>query len=105
MATSLSMPEVNASIEVNSSANFWRKLFAFSGTGFLIAVGYMDTGNWATDLACGAQFGYMLLSVIMISNFMAILLQHLSLKPGIVSGRDLAQAYRDSYLKRFSIFL
>jgi len=99
------MPEINASIEVNSSANFWRKLFAFSGPGFLIAVGYMDPGNWATDLAGGAQFGYMLLSVIMISNFMAILLQHLSLKLGIVSGRDLAQACRDSYSKRFSIFL
>ncbi len=104
-ATSLSMPEINASIAVNSSANFWRKLFAFSGPGFLIAVGYMDPGNWATDLAGGAQFGYLLLSVIMISNFMAILLQHLSLKLGIVSGRDLAQACRDSYSKRFSIFL
>ncbi len=104
-ASSLSMPEVNASIPVDASANFWRKLFAFSGPGFLIAVGYMDPGNWATDLAGGAQFGYMLLSVIMISNFMAILLQHLSLKLGIVSGRDLAQACRDSYSKRFSIFL
>ncbi len=104
-ATSLSMPEINASVAVNSSANFWRKLFAFSGPGFLIAVGYMDPGNWATDLAGGAQFGYMLLSVIMISNFMAILLQHLSLKLGIVSVRDLAQACRDSYSKRFSIFL
>lgn len=100
-----SMPEVNASVPVDSSSNFWRKLFAFSGPGFLIAVGYMDPGNWATDLAGGAQFGYMLLSVIMISNFMAILLQHLSLKLGIVSGRDLAQACRDSYSKRFSIFL
>jgi manganese transport protein len=104
-ATSLSMPEINASVAVNSSANFWRKLFAFSGPGFLIAVGYMDPGNWATDLAGGAQFGYMLLSVIMISNFMAILLQHLSLKLGIVSGRDLAQACRDNYSKQFSIFL
>jgi manganese transport protein len=104
-ASSLSMPEVNASIPVDASANFWRKLFAFSGPGFLIAVGYMDPGNWATDLAGGAQFGYMLLSVIMISNFMAILLQHLSLKLGIVSGRDLAQACRDSYSKRSSIFL
>ena len=104
-ATSLSMPEINASIAVDSSANFWRKLFAFTGPGFLIAVGYMDPGNWATDLAGGAQFGYMLLSVIMISNFMAILLQHLSLKLGIVSGRDLAQACRDSYSKQFSIFL
>ncbi len=104
-ASSLSLPEVNASIPVDSSASFWRKLFAFSGPGFLIAVGYMDPGNWATDLAGGARFGYMLLSVIMISNLMAILLQHLSLKLGIVSGRDLAQACRDSYSKRFSIFL
>jgi manganese transport protein len=104
-ASSLSLPEVNASIPVDTSANFWRKLFAFSGPGFLIAVGYMDPGNWATDLAGGARFGYMLLSVIMISNFMAILLQHLSLKLGIVTGRDLAQACRDSYSKRFSIFL
>ncbi len=99
------MPEVNASIAVDSSAGFWRKLLAFSGPGFLVAVGYMDPGNWATDLAGGAQFGYMLLSVIMISNLMAILLQHLSLKLGIVSGRDLAQACRDNYSKRFSIFL
>jgi manganese transport protein len=104
-ATSLSLPEVNASVAVDASANFWRKLFAFSGPGFLVAVGYMDPGNWATDLAGGAKFGYVLLSVIMISNLMAILLQHLSLKLGIVSGRDLAQACRDSYSKRFSIFL
>jgi manganese transport protein len=104
-STTLSMPEVNASIPVNPSANFWRKLIAFSGPGFLVAVGYMDSGNWATDLAGGAQFGYMLLSVIMISNLMAILLQHLSLKLGIVSGRDLAQACRDSYSKSFTIFL
>jgi manganese transport protein len=105
VATSLSMPEVNATVAVDTSANFWRKLLAFSGPGFLVAVGYMDPGNWATDLAGGARFGYMLLSVIMISNLMAILLQHLSLKLGIVSGRDLAQACRDSYSKKFSIFL
>jgi manganese transport protein len=104
-SSSLSMTEVNASIPVDSSANFWRKLFAFSGPGFLIAVGYMDPGNWATDLAGGAQFGYMLLSVVMISNFMAILLQHLSLKLGIVSGHDLAQECRASYSRRFSVFL
>jgi manganese transport protein len=76
---------------------FWRKLLAFSGPGFMVAVGYMDPGNWATDLAGGAQFGYTLLSVIMISNLMAILLQHLSLKLGIATGRDLAQACRDHY--------
>ena len=104
-AHSYSMPEVHSTVAVNASANFWRKLFAFSGPGFLVAVGYMDPGNWATDLAGGAQFGYILLSVIMISNLMAILLQHLSLKLGIVSGRDLAQACRDDYSRRFSIFL
>ena len=72
-------------------------MWAFAGPGFLVAVGYMDPGNWATDLAGGAQFGYTLLSVILISNFMAMLLQHLSIKLGIVTGRDLAQACRDHY--------
>ena len=76
---------------------FWRKLLAFSGPGLLVAVGYMDPGNWATDLAGGAQFGFTLLSVVLISNFMAILLQHLALKLGIVAERDLAQACRDHY--------
>ena len=79
------------------TASFWRKLFAFAGPGYLVAVGYMDPGNWATDLAGGARFGYALLSVIMLSNLMAILLQALSARLGIVSGRDLAQACRDDY--------
>lgn len=92
-----SLPEAHRSIAVPKSAGFWRKLWAFSGPGFLVAVGYMDPGNWATDLAGGAQFGYTLLSVIMISNLMAILLQHLSLKLGVATGRDLAQACRDHY--------
>jgi len=92
-----SLPEVHRSIAVPKSAGFWRKLWAFSGPGFLVAVGYMDPGNWATDLAGGAQFGYTLLSVIMISNLMAILLQHLSVKLGVATGRDLAQACRDHY--------
>ena len=70
---------------------------AFSGPGFLVAVGYMDPGNWATDLQGGAQFGFLLLSVILVSNFMAILLQHLCIKLGIATGRDLAQACRDYY--------
>lgn len=91
------MPEVHQSVVVPVTASFWRKLFAFSGPGFLIAVGYMDPGNWATDLAGGSQFGYTLLSVIVISNLMAILLQHLSIKLGIATGRDLAQACRDHY--------
>ncbi len=93
----VSLPEVHRSVVIPVTASFWRKLFAFSGPGFLIAVGYMDPGNWATDLAGGAQFGYTLLSVVLISNFMAILLQHLSIKLGIATGRDLAQACRDHY--------
>lgn len=92
-----SLAEVHSSIPVPHGAGFWRKLLAFSGPGLMVAVGYMDPGNWATDLAGGAQFGYALLSVILISNFMAILLQHLALKLGIVTGRDLAQACRDHY--------
>jgi manganese transport protein len=96
-AAQASLAEVHRSVLVPATASFWRKLFAFSGPGFLIAVGYMDPGNWATDLAGGAQFGYTLLSVVMISNFMAILLQHLSIKLGVATGRDLAQACRDHY--------
>jgi manganese transport protein len=92
-----SLSEVHRTIKIPQAVPFWRKMLAFSGPGFLIAVGYMDPGNWATDLQGGAQFGYTLLSVILISNFMAILLQHLSLKLGVVTGRDLAQACRDNY--------
>src|SRR5688572_3335670 len=92
-----SLREVHGSIAVPTDANFWRKLFAFAGPGYLVAVGYMDPGNWATDLAGGARYGYALLSVILISNLMAILLQALSVRLGIGAGRDLAQACRDSY--------
>jgi manganese transport protein len=92
-----SLPEVHRSVTVPAGASFWRKLLAFSGPGFLVAVGYMDPGNWATDLAGGAKFGYTLLVVIMLSNLMAILLQHLCIKLGIATGRDLAQACRDHY--------
>lgn len=99
------MPEVFSSIRVPADASFWRKLAAFTGPGLLVAVGYMDPGNWATDLAGGAQFGYTLLSVVLISNFMAILLQHLSLKLGIVTGRDLAQACRDHYSRPTAMVL
>ena len=95
----VSLPEVHRSIFVPGKASFWRKMLAFAGPGFLVAVGYMDPGNWATDLAGGAQFGYTLLSVILLSNLMAILLQHLSLKLGVATGRDLAQACRDHYSK------
>ncbi|MDP9003364.1 MAG: Nramp family divalent metal transporter, partial [Verrucomicrobiota bacterium] len=100
-----SLSEVHRSLVVPSSASFFRKLFAFAGPGFLVAVGYMDPGNWATDLAGGSKYNYALLSVIMISNFMAILLQALSLKLGIVTGRDLAQACRDHYSRPVSFLL
>jgi manganese transport protein len=92
-----SLPEVHRTVVVPPGASFWKKLAAFSGPGYIVAVGYMDPGNWATDLQGGAQFGFLLLSVVMISNFMAILLQHLSIKLGVVTGRDLAQACRDHY--------
>ena len=103
-SSSVSLPEVHGSIPV-PTGSFWRKLFAFTGPGYLVAVGYMDPGNWATDLAGGAKFGYTLLSVIMLSNFMAILLQALSARLGIVAGRDLAQACRDHYSRPTTLFL
>src|ERR1700745_3023549 len=93
----VSLPEVHRSVVVPITDSLWRKLVAFSGPGFLVAVGYMDPGNWATDLAGGAKFGYALLFVVMLSNFMAILLQHLCIKLGVAPGRDLAQACRDHY--------
>ena len=100
-----SLPEVHKTIAVPKDAGFWRKMFAFAGPGYLVAVGYMDPGNWATDLAGGARFGYTLLSVIMLSNLMAILLQALAARLGIASGRDLAQACRDHYSRPTTIFL
>src|ERR1700704_6822740 len=100
-----SLPEVHGSVAIPSSAGFWRKALAFAGPGYLVAVGYMDPGNWATDLQGGAKYGYTLLSVIMLSNLMAILLQALSARLGIASGRDLAQACRDSYSRPTTIVL
>lgn len=94
---SSSLPEVHQSVLVSPHLGFWRKLLAFSGPGYLVAVGYMDPGNWATDLEGGSRFGYDLLSVILISNLMAILLQTLCARLGIATGRDLAQACRDHY--------
>src|ERR671921_442310 len=102
--SSVSLPEVHGSIPI-PTGSFWKKLFAFAGPGYLVAVGYMDPGNWATDLAGGSRFGYTLLSVIMISNLMAILLQSLALRLGIVTGRDLAQACRDHYSKPVAFVL
>ena len=103
-SNSPSLPEVHGSVPV-PTGSFWRKVFAFAGPGYLVAVGYMDPGNWATDLAGGAKYGYTLLSVILLSNLMAILLQALSARLGIASGRDLAQACRDSYSRGTTIVL
>src|SRR5437762_405957 len=100
-----SLREVHGSIVIPIGAGFWRKMFAFAGPGYLVAVGYMDPGNWATDLAGGARYGYTLLSVILLSNLMAILLQALALRLGIATGRDLAQACRDHYSRPTTIVL
>ena len=100
-----SLPEVHASVRLSRSPFFWRRLAGFIGPGFLISVGYMDPGNWATDIAGGARFGYTLLFVLMASNLMAILLQSLSLKLGIATERDLAQMCHQSYGPRISYAL
>jgi len=99
-----SLAEVYRSVPV-SGGSTWRKVLAFAGPGYLVAVGYMDPGNWATDLAGGSRYGYTLLSVILLSNLMAVLLQGLASKLGIVTGRDLAQACRDHYSKPVSVAL
>jgi manganese transport protein len=101
-----SLMEVFRTVKVpERSASRWRKFLAFSGPGYLVAVGYMDPGNWATSLAGGSAFGYTLLSVILLSNFLAILLQALALKLGVAAERDLAQACRDHYSKSISFML
>src|SRR5260370_10897045 len=103
--TSPSLQESHRTIAIAPGAGFWRKLLAFSGPGYLVAVGYVDPGNWATDLAGGSGFGYTLLSVILIANLMAVLLQGLAAKLGIATGRDLAQACRDHYSRPTTIAL
>ncbi|MEX2461662.1 MAG: Nramp family divalent metal transporter [Paenibacillaceae bacterium] len=100
-----SLPESFSSVRIPKKGTWLRKFFAFAGPGYLVAVGYMDPGNWATDIAGGSAFGYTLLSVILISNLMAVLLQALAGKLGIVTGRDLAQACRDNYSKPVVFFL
>lgn len=100
-----SLPEVHRSIPIPNSKGFWRKMLAYAGPGYLVSVGYMDPGNWATDLAGGAKFGYALLSVILLSNLMAILLQSLCVRLGVATGRDLAQACRDYFSPRVSFLL
>ncbi|MCG7318882.1 MULTISPECIES: Nramp family divalent metal transporter [Brevibacillus] len=103
--TQPSLQEVHSSMRVPRNASKFRKFLAFAGPGYLVAVGYMDPGNWATDLAGGSQFGYTLLSVILLSNIMAMFLQALAGKLGIVTGRDLAQACRDHYSKPVAMSL
>jgi manganese transport protein len=100
-----SLPESHRSIPISHNAHWFRKILAFAGPGYLVAVGYMDPGNWATDIGGGSKFGYTLLSVVLISNMLAMFLQALSAKLGIATGRDLAQACRDHYSRRMSIFL
>ncbi len=104
-AQEVSLPEAHRSVAIPAGAGFWRKLLAFTGPGYLVAVGYMDPGNWATDIAGGARFGYTLLSVVFVSNLLAVLLQALAARLGIASGRDLAQACRDRYSRRVALSL
>ena len=98
-----SLPEVHRSLSFPSQPGFWRKLLAFAGPGYLVAVGYMDPGNWATDLAGGSKYNYALLSVIFLSSLAAMFLQYLALKLGIATGNDLAQLCRQQYGKKASI--
>src|SRR5579872_403288 len=104
-ASSPSLPESYRSVPIRAGASFFRKMIAFAGPGYLVAVGYMDPGNWATDLGGGSRFGYTLLSAVLISSLMAIFLQALSAKLGIAAGRDLAQACRDHYSRRTTMVL
>jgi manganese transport protein len=104
-AATPSLPEVHRSVIVPAGAGFWRKLLAFSGPGFLVAVGYMDPGNWATDIAGGSRFAYQLMFVLMMSNLIAILVQALAARLGIATQLDLAQACKAYYSRRASIIL
>ena len=92
-----SLGDVNQSIDTTQKRKGWRRALAFFGPAYLVSVGYMDPGNWATDLAGGSKFGYQLIWVLLMSNLMALLLQSLSARLGIVRGRDLAQANRETY--------
>lgn len=100
-----SLPEVHRTITIPSGRGFWGKMLAYAGPGYLVSVGYMDPGNWATDIAGGAKFGYTLLSVILLSNLMAILLQSLCVRLGVATGRDLAQACHDYFSPRVNFVL
>ena len=103
--TDTSLSEVHASVDINKPSKNWRKIFAFFGPAYLVSVGYMDPGNWATDLAGGSKFGYTLIWVLLMSNLMALLLQSLSARLGIVRQRDLAQANRETYPRYINFML
>lgn len=103
--TYVSLSEANESVDVRHKATFWRKLFAFVGPGVLVSIGYMDPGNWATGIEGGSRFGYTLLWVMVVSNLMAMILQTLTLRLGIVARKDLAQACRDYYSKPVALSL
>ena len=105
MSTDKSLPEVFSSIKIPINGSRWKKLLAFFGPAYMVSVGYMDPGNWATDIAAGSQFGYKLIWVLLMSNIMAVLLQSLSARLGIVRGRDLAQASKESYSRPVNFFL
>ncbi|MBS1690013.1 MAG: Nramp family divalent metal transporter, partial [Bacteroidetes bacterium] len=92
-----SLSDVHQSVDPSLAKSRWKRIFSFFGPAYLVSVGYMDPGNWATDLAGGSQFGYRLIWVLLMSNFMALLLQSLSARLGIVRGRDLAQCNRETY--------
>src|SRR5438309_11945838 len=101
-----SLSEVHGSVDTTSASTpVWKRMFAFFGPAYLVSVGYMDPGNWATDLAGGSRFGYTLIWVLLMSNLMALLLQSLSARLGIVRGRDLAQANRETYPKAINFCL
>jgi manganese transport protein len=100
-----SLSEVHASVDVNAGGKGWRKIFAFLGPAYLVSVGYMDPGNWATDLAGGSKFGYTLIWVLLMSNIMALVLQSLSTRLGIVRGRDLAQSNHEAFPRPVNFFL
>ncbi len=105
MSALKSLSEVHRSVAIPKGASFFKKMLAFSGPGYLVAVGYMDPGNWATDLAGGSRFGYALLFVILVSSIFAMFLQHLTVKLGVVTGRDLAQICYDFFPKWVTRFL
>ncbi|MBP9099153.1 MAG: Nramp family divalent metal transporter, partial [Ferruginibacter sp.] len=101
----ISLSEVHGSVDTTGKAKGWKKIFSFLGPAYLVSVGYMDPGNWATDLAGGSKYGYTLIWVLLMSNLMALLLQSLSARLGIVRGRDLAQANRETYPKGINFIL